>query len=184
MKGRISDYAARTALSEFGLPMKNGFAKKRSLDTTAVYKQVSEVGIGTVAAGVAKANADVIQVSGHDGGTGASPLSSIKHAGSPWELVRAHLCCPEAVTHPRSSACFGDVLIATPEQLAPFETIVIRPEPFTSTNHGYLTNPLLGDLPGTAVERSPHYLSATLTAPVPPAVRVVSRSTIKTFFPM
>lgn len=47
------------------------------------------MGIGTVAAGVAKANADVIQVSGHDGGTGASPLSSIKHAGSPWELVRA-----------------------------------------------------------------------------------------------
>ncbi|HIK44697.1 MAG TPA: glutamate synthase large subunit [Leptolyngbyaceae cyanobacterium M65_K2018_010] len=49
-------------------------------------KLVSEVGIGTVAAGVAKANADIIQVSGHDGGTGASPLSSIKHAGVPWEL--------------------------------------------------------------------------------------------------
>jgi glutamate synthase (ferredoxin) len=49
-------------------------------------KLVAEVGIGTIAAGVAKANADVIQVSGHDGGTGASPLSSIKHAGSPWEL--------------------------------------------------------------------------------------------------
>jgi glutamate synthase (ferredoxin) len=49
-------------------------------------KLVAEVGIGTVAAGVAKANADVIQVSGHDGGTGASPLSSIKHAGGPWEL--------------------------------------------------------------------------------------------------
>ncbi len=49
-------------------------------------KLVAEVGIGTVAAGVAKANADVIQISGHDGGTGASPLSSIKHAGSPWEL--------------------------------------------------------------------------------------------------
>jgi glutamate synthase (ferredoxin) len=47
---------------------------------------VSEVGIGTIAAGVAKANADIIQISGHDGGTGASPLSSIKHAGSPWEL--------------------------------------------------------------------------------------------------
>ena len=41
---------------------------------------------GTIAAGVAKANADVIQISGHDGGTGASPLSSIKHAGLPWEL--------------------------------------------------------------------------------------------------
>ncbi|CAM9531954.1 unnamed protein product, partial [Hapterophycus canaliculatus] len=52
---------------------------------------VSEVGIGTVAAGVAKANADVIQVSGHDGGTGASPLSSIKHAGSPWELGLAEV---------------------------------------------------------------------------------------------
>jgi len=49
-------------------------------------KLVAEIGIGTVAAGVAKANADVIQVSGHDGGTGASPLSSIKHAGVPWEL--------------------------------------------------------------------------------------------------
>jgi glutamate synthase (ferredoxin) len=49
-------------------------------------KLVAEIGIGTVAAGVAKANADVIQVSGHDGGTGASPLSSIKHAGCPWEL--------------------------------------------------------------------------------------------------
>ncbi|MDM7937668.1 MAG: glutamate synthase large subunit [Cyanobium sp. CZS 48M] len=49
-------------------------------------KLVAEIGIGTIATGVAKANADVIQISGHDGGTGASPLSSIKHAGSPWEL--------------------------------------------------------------------------------------------------
>ena len=49
-------------------------------------KLVAEIGIGTIAAGVAKANADVIQISGHDGGTGASPLSSIKHAGVPWEL--------------------------------------------------------------------------------------------------
>lgn len=49
-------------------------------------KLVSEVGVGTVAAGVAKAKADHITVAGHDGGTGASPLSSIKHAGTPWEL--------------------------------------------------------------------------------------------------
>nr|YP_009397598.1 glutamate synthase [Dipterosiphonia australica]ARW66784.1 glutamate synthase [Dipterosiphonia australica] len=49
-------------------------------------KLVASVGIGTIAAGVAKGNADIIQVSGHDGGTGASPLSSIKHAGIPWEL--------------------------------------------------------------------------------------------------
>ncbi len=49
-------------------------------------KLVSEVGIGAVAAGVVKAHADVVVVSGHDGGTGASPLTSVKHAGLPWEL--------------------------------------------------------------------------------------------------
>ena len=49
-------------------------------------KLVAEVGVGTVAAGVAKAHADVVLISGHDGGTGASPLASIKHAGIPWEL--------------------------------------------------------------------------------------------------
>jgi glutamate synthase (NADPH/NADH) large chain len=49
-------------------------------------KLVSEVGVGTVAAGVSKAKADHITISGHDGGTGASPMSSIKHAGTPWEL--------------------------------------------------------------------------------------------------
>ena len=49
-------------------------------------KLVAEVGVGTIAAGVAKANADEVLISGHDGGTGASPLSSIKHTGCPWEL--------------------------------------------------------------------------------------------------
>ena len=49
-------------------------------------KLVAEVGVGTIAAGVAKAHADVVLISGHDGGTGASPLGSIKHAGIPWEL--------------------------------------------------------------------------------------------------
>ncbi|MDP6582232.1 MAG: glutamate synthase large subunit, partial [Vicinamibacterales bacterium] len=49
-------------------------------------KLVAEVGVGTVAAGVAKAHSDVVLISGHDGGTGASPLTSIKHAGAPWEL--------------------------------------------------------------------------------------------------
>jgi glutamate synthase (NADPH/NADH) large chain len=49
-------------------------------------KLVAEVGVGTIAAGVAKAKADVVLISGHDGGTGASPLTSIKHAGGPWEL--------------------------------------------------------------------------------------------------
>ena len=49
-------------------------------------KLVAETGVGTVAAGVAKAHADVVLISGHDGGTGASPMSSTKHAGGPWEL--------------------------------------------------------------------------------------------------
>ena len=49
-------------------------------------KLVSQIGVGTVAAGVSKAHADVVLISGHDGGTGASPLTSLKHAGTPWEL--------------------------------------------------------------------------------------------------
>ena len=49
-------------------------------------KLVSEFGVGTIAAGVAKAHSDVVLISGHDGGTGASPLTSLKHAGTPWEI--------------------------------------------------------------------------------------------------
>jgi glutamate synthase (ferredoxin) len=60
--------------------------KNANPDARISVKLVSEVGVGTIAAGVAKAHADVILISGHDGGTGASPLSSIKHAGLPWEL--------------------------------------------------------------------------------------------------
>ncbi len=60
---------------------------KRANPSARVHvKLVSEMGIGTVAAGVTKAKADVVLVSGHDGGTGASPLNSLKHAGMPWEL--------------------------------------------------------------------------------------------------
>ena len=60
--------------------------KNVNLDADISVKLVSEVGVGTVAAGVAKARADHITISGFDGGTGASPLTSIKHAGSPWEM--------------------------------------------------------------------------------------------------
>jgi glutamate synthase (ferredoxin) len=60
--------------------------KNANPDARISVKLVSEVGVGTIAAGVAKAHADVILISGHDGGTGASPISSIKHAGLPWEL--------------------------------------------------------------------------------------------------
>ena len=60
---------------------------KNANDKARVHvKLVAEVGVGTVAAGVSKAHADVVLISGHDGGTGASPLTSLKHAGAPWEL--------------------------------------------------------------------------------------------------
>jgi glutamate synthase (ferredoxin) len=68
-------------LAELIHDLKNG-----NRDARISVKLVAEVGVGTVAAGVAKAHADVVLISGHDGGTGASPLTSIKHAGAPWEL--------------------------------------------------------------------------------------------------
>ncbi|MBA3282267.1 MAG: glutamate synthase large subunit, partial [Acidimicrobiia bacterium] len=60
--------------------------KNANPDARIHVKLVAEVGVGTVAAGVSKAHADVVLISGHDGGTGASPLTSLKHAGGPWEL--------------------------------------------------------------------------------------------------
>jgi len=60
--------------------------KNANPDAAISVKLVSEVGVGTVAAGVSKAKADYVTIAGHDGGTGASPWSSIKHAGTPWEL--------------------------------------------------------------------------------------------------
>lgn len=77
-------------------------------------KLVAQAGIGTVASGVAKANADIIQISGHDGGTGASPISSIKHAGGPFEMglvethmVRSHapLCYSLLILTPARQCC-------------------------------------------------------------------------------
>ncbi|MBV8928900.1 MAG: glutamate synthase large subunit, partial [Mycobacteriaceae bacterium] len=60
---------------------------KNANDTARIHvKLVSSVGVGTVAAGVSKAHADVVLISGHDGGTGAAPLTSLKHAGAPWEI--------------------------------------------------------------------------------------------------
>ncbi len=60
--------------------------KNSNRDANVSVKLVSEIGVGTVAAGVSKGHADLVLISGHDGGTGASPVSSIRHAGTPWEL--------------------------------------------------------------------------------------------------
>src|SRR2546429_2953643 len=69
-------------------------------------KLVSEVGVGTIAAGVSKAHADVVVISGHDGGTGASPLSSIKHAGTPCELGLAETHRTLVLNNPPSRLYF------------------------------------------------------------------------------
>ena len=68
-------------LAQLIFDLKNG-----NTQANVSVKLVSEVGVGTVAAGVSKAHADLVLISGHDGGTGASPMSSIRHAGTPWEL--------------------------------------------------------------------------------------------------
>ncbi|MDP7403445.1 MAG: glutamate synthase large subunit, partial [Gammaproteobacteria bacterium] len=83
-------------------------------------KLVSEVGVGTVAAGVAKAKADVILVSGHDGGTGASPQTSIKHAGLPWELGLAETHQTLLINNLRSR-----VVVETDGQLKTGRDVVI-----------------------------------------------------------
>jgi len=83
-------------------------------------KLVAEVGVGTVAAGVAKAKADHITISGHDGGTGASPLSSIKHAGLPWELGIA-----EAQQVLVENGLRGRVILQTDGQLKTGRDVVV-----------------------------------------------------------
>ena len=71
-------------------------------------KLVAEAGVGTIAAGVAKAKADVILISGYDGGTGASPLTSLKHAGIPWEIGLAETHQTLLLNNLRSRVQFGN----------------------------------------------------------------------------
>ncbi len=68
------------------MPQRRDEQNKRPSTARISVKLVSEVGVGTVAAGVSKAHADHVTISGYEGGTGASPLTSIKHSGSPWEI--------------------------------------------------------------------------------------------------
>ena len=85
-------------------------------------KLVSEVGVGTIAAGVAKGHADVVLISGHDGGTGASPQTSIKHAGLPWELGVAETHQTLVLNDLRSR-----IVVETDGQLKPVVTLWWRP---------------------------------------------------------
>ena len=100
-------------------------------------KLVSEIGVGTVAAGVAKAHADVVLISGHDGGTGASPLTSIKHAGLPWELGLAETHQTLILNNLRSR-----IVIETDGQLKTGRDVVIAAL-LGAEEYGFATGPLV-----------------------------------------
>ncbi len=100
-------------------------------------KLVSEVGVGTIAAGVAKAHADVVLISGYDGGTGASPLSSIKHAGIPWELGLAETHQTLVLNNLRSR-----IVVETDGQLKTGRDVVIAAL-LGAEEFGFATAPLV-----------------------------------------
>ncbi len=100
-------------------------------------KLVSEVGVGTVAAGVAKAHADVVLISGHDGGTGASPQTGIKHAGLPWELGLAETHQTLVLNNLRSR-----IVIETDGQLKTGRDVVIAAL-LGAEEFGFATAPLV-----------------------------------------
>ncbi len=100
-------------------------------------KLVSEVGVGTVAAGVAKGHADVILISGHDGGTGASPQTSIKHAGLPWELGVAETHQTLLINNLRSR-----VVVETDGQLKTGRDLAIAAL-LGAEEYGFATSPLV-----------------------------------------
>ena len=100
-------------------------------------KLVSEVGVGTVAAGVSKAKADHVTISGHDGGTGASPWSSIKHAGSPWELGLAETQQTLVLNHLR-----GRIAVQVDGQLKTGRDVVIGAL-LGADEFGFATAPLV-----------------------------------------
>ncbi|WP_435011315.1 glutamate synthase large subunit [Tundrisphaera lichenicola] len=100
-------------------------------------KLVAEVGVGTVAAGVAKAHSDVIMISGHDGGTGASPLTSLKHAGIPWELGLAETQQTLVLNRLRDR-----VIVQTDGQLKTGRDVVIAAL-LGAEEYGFATAPLV-----------------------------------------
>ncbi|MDW8343172.1 MAG: glutamate synthase large subunit [Verrucomicrobiae bacterium] len=111
--------------------------KNANRDARISVKLVAEVGVGTIAAGVAKAHADVVLISGHDGGTGASPLSSIKHAGIPWELGLAETHQTLVLNNLRSR-----IVVETDGQLKTGRDVVIAAL-LGAEEFGFATAPLV-----------------------------------------
>ncbi|MSU41828.1 MAG: glutamate synthase subunit alpha, partial [Pedosphaera sp.] len=111
--------------------------KNSNRDARISVKLVSEVGVGTIAAGVAKAHADVVLISGHDGGTGASPQTSIKHAGIPWELGLAETHQTLVLNNLRSR-----IVVETDGQLKTGRDVVIAAL-LGAEEFGFATAPLV-----------------------------------------
>ncbi len=111
--------------------------KNANTDARINVKLVSEVGVGTIAAGVAKAKADVILIAGHDGGTGASPRSSIQNAGSPWELGLAETNQTLLLNNLRSR-----VILETDGQLKTGRDVIIATL-LGAEEYGFATAPLV-----------------------------------------
>ena len=119
-------------LSELIHDLKNANTKAR-----ISVKLVAEVGVGTIAAGVAKAKADVVLISGHDGGTGASPQTSIKHAGIPWEMGLAETHQTLVLNNLRSR-----IVVETDGQLKTGKDVVIAAL-LGAEEFGFATAPLV-----------------------------------------
>ena len=111
--------------------------KRANREARVHVKLVSQSGIGAVAAGVAKAKADVVLVSGHDGGTGASPLNSLKHAGTPWEIGLA-----EAQQTLRANSLRGRVVVQVDGQLKTGRDVMIAAL-LGAEEFGFATAPLV-----------------------------------------
>jgi glutamate synthase (ferredoxin) len=111
--------------------------KNANRDARINVKLVSEVGVGTIAAGVAKAHADVVLISGHDGGTGASPQTSIKHAGLPWELGLAETHQTLVLNNLRSR-----IVVETDGQMKTGRDVVIAAL-LGAEEYGFSTAPLV-----------------------------------------
>jgi len=111
--------------------------KNANRDARVSVKLVSEVGVGTIAAGVAKAHADVVLISGYDGGTGASPQTSIKHAGIPWELGLAETHQTLVLNNLRSR-----IVVETDGQLKTGRDVVIAAL-LGAEEFGFATAPLV-----------------------------------------
>ncbi|MCH8883075.1 MAG: glutamate synthase large subunit [SAR324 cluster bacterium] len=111
--------------------------KNSNPDADVSVKLVSETGVGTVAAGVSKAKADAVLISGHEGGTGASPLSSIQHAGTPWELGLAETQQTLVLNNLR-----GRIRVQTDGQLKTGRDVVIATL-LGAEEYGFATVPLI-----------------------------------------